>query len=165
MNDLLSELAGNSYWQVLYGGKSNRKKDEEIILRFLALYYSLDTYERPMKKFLNNFMENNRKPDRVQCAEFRNKFEETVKVVADIITPKALRPQRSLNVSVVDAVLVGLAHRLESGPICDHDSLKEAHAALLDQMRDEELYTSGTTDRERVNRRIELARHHYGSVG
>ena len=164
LNDLLSELAGNSYWHILYGGRSNRKKDEEIILRFLALYYSLDKYERPMKTFLNNFMENNQKPNTVQCDEFRHKFEETVKSVADIITAKALRPQRSLNVSVVDAVLVGLAHRLESGPICDDDSLRTAHAALLDQMRDEELYTSGTTDRERVSRRIELARDHYGSV-
>ena len=164
LNDLLSELADNSDWQKLYGTSSNRKKDEEIILRFLALYYSLETYERPMKKFLNVFMENNRDPKRDRCDEFRRRFEDTVKVVADIITPKALRPGGPLNVSVVDAVLVGLAHRLESRPISDHDALRAAHKTLLEQMRDEALYASGTTDKERVNRRIELARTNYGSV-
>ena len=165
LNDLLAELADIPHWQKLYGASRNRKKDEEIILRFLALYYSLETYERPMKRFLNNFMENYQHPDENRCDEFRRRFEDTVKVVADVITPKALRPGRALNVSVADAVLVGLAHRLENGPIRDHDGLKAAHDELLKDMRDEELYTSGTTDKERVNRRIELARTKYSAVG
>ena len=165
LNDLLTELARNSYWQELYGASSNRKKDEEIILRFLALYYSLDIYERPMKKFLNDFMEKNLNPSNDRCDEFRQRFENTVKVVAEIITPKALRPSRSLNVAVVDAVLVGLAQRLDRCPISDHDVLRSAHTKLLDQMQSEALYTSGTTNKERVNRRIELARTIYGSVG
>ena len=164
LNDLLSELAGNSYWQKLYGKNSNRKKDEEIILRFLALYDSLGTYERPMKQFLNNFMEKHQNPDSDTCAKFRQKFENVVKVVADVITSQGLRPERNLNVSVVDAVLVGLSRRLECGPIGDHDALKSAHDILLKKLRDEELYTSGTTDKERVIKRIELARAAYGSV-
>ena len=87
LNDLLSELAGNPYWQQLYGASSSRKKDEEI-LRFLALYHSLEAYERPMKQFLNNFMEHHQNPDQDLCTTFRCRFENTVKVVADAITSK-----------------------------------------------------------------------------
>lgn len=48
LNDLLSKLANNPNWRQVYRSRSTRKKDEEIILRFLALYHSLDSYERPM---------------------------------------------------------------------------------------------------------------------
>lgn len=164
LNDLLSELASNQYWQELYGSRSNRKKDEEIILRFIALYHSLETYKRPMKQFLNEFMGKYRELDENLFRKFRCSFEETVELVAKVIKPKALRPERNLNVSVVDAAMVGLTRRLEHGPILDHSALRSAHERLLQQLRDEALYTSGTTDKDRVNRRIELACTEYGSV-
>ena len=164
LNDLLSELASNSYWLQLYGASSGRKKDEEIILRFLALYHSIEKYKRPMKQFLNDFMSEHRNVDAELCNIFRRRFEATVKMVAEVIKAKALRPERNLNVSVVDAVFVGLTGRLEKGPIKDTAELVTAHDRLLAKLREEELYTSGTTDKERVIKRIEFARTEYGSV-
>jgi len=35
-------------------------KDQELILRFFALYFFLDEYERPMNEFLNKYMGANR---------------------------------------------------------------------------------------------------------
>ena len=164
LNDLLSRLADNRHWKEIYGPASIRKKDEEIILRFFALYHSLEEYERPMKKFLNDFMESHRYLDDDLSEQFRNRFEGTIATVAEVLEPKALRPGRNLNVSVADAVLVGLAHRLECGPIQDPDALPAAHERLLEMLRREDLYTSGTTNKERVKRRIELARAEYGKV-
>ena len=165
LNDLLASLAGNPAWREIYGSKSRRKKDEEIILRFLALYYSLENYERPMKQFLNNFMDQHRDPTKERCEKFRDAFETVTSVVAKVLTPAALRPERNLNVSVVDAVLVGLAHRLRKGQVTDADALRSAHDRLLMQLKHDELYMSGTTDKDRVNRRIELARCEYDAVG
>ena len=162
--DLLSELAANSHWRDLYGAMSARKKDEEIILRFFSLYFCLENYKRPMKKFLNDFMEDYRQPNEQKIREFRETFERTVEVAATILTPKALRPERTLNVSVTDAVLVGLAHRLRGGPVSDSESLRAAHGRLLEQLRDEALYTEDTTDKERVNKRIDYACQAYGAI-
>ena len=164
LNELLSRLAENQHWKRVYGPASVRKKDEEIILRFFALYYSLEEYERPMKKFLNDFMENHRDLDDDLSAQFRSRFEGTIATVAEVLESGALRPERNLNVSVADAVLVGLAHRLDHGPIQDPDALRTAHARLLETLRREELYTSGTTSKERVRKRIELARTEYEAV-
>ena len=162
-NDLLSELAGNAHWKDLYGPGSSRKKDEEIILRFLALYSSLKTYERPMKQFLNDFMDRHKDMTDALSDEYRAKFENTVKIVAEVLEPRALRPERNLNVSVADAVLVGIAHRLDIGPVSDHGALRSAHERLLKKLRDGQLFTSGTTDKERVMMRINLARSEYES--
>ena len=164
LNELLSELAQNQHWRQLYVGRNSRKKDEEIILRFFALYYSLDKYERPMKRFLNEFMDVRRQLDQPQEDEFRRIFERTVETAATILTRTALRPERALNVSVADAVLVGLARRLERGEISDHIALKRAHERLLKRFKDEALHTVGTTTKDRVNRRIQYAHEAYGPV-
>ena len=164
LNDLLFELAENAHWREVYRSTRRRKKDEEIILRFLALYQGLADYERPMKQFLNDFMEKHRNPSDELCHRFRQTFEDTIEVVATVLKPKALRPERTLNVSVADAVLVGMAHRLEHGPIRDHQALEAAHRRLLEQMKRDELYSTGTTDKGVVDKRIELARREYESV-
>ena len=164
LNQLLSELAENKYWQKLYSAKGNRKKDEEIILRFFSLYFRLDKYERPMKHFLNDFMSDHRRLEQHQQDEFRQIFERTVETAATVLTSKALRPERALNVSVADSMLVGLAHRLEKGCISNQRALKAAHEKLLRKLRDESLYTERTTDKDRVTKRIEYACEEYGAV-
>lgn len=163
-NDLLSELADNPHWKKIYGPSSERKKDEEIILRFFALYHAQEKYKRPMKQFLNEFMEDHKNMGDELIGRFRQGFENTITTAAKILGPKAFRPERNLNVSVADAVLVGLAHRLDSGPIHDRRGLRSAHNRLFRSLRKEELYIIGTTSEERLNRRIELARAEYEPV-
>ena len=162
---LLVELTENSHWRRLYGPKNKRKKEEEIVLRFLALYYSLDTYRRPMKKFLNDFMESNRNCESEKEMEFRKRFEAVANVVDEVLGPKALRPDRAFNVSVADATLVGLCRRLEEGPIEDSKSLQEAHDSLLEQLRHDSLHVQGTTDEDRLRTRVNLAVEAYKTVG
>ena len=91
-------------------------------------------------------------------------FERTVETAAKILTPKALRPERALNVSVADAVLVGLAHRLRENPKLKTKKLQSAHEQLLRKLRNERLYTEGTTDKDRVTKRIAYARQAYGAA-
>lgn len=164
LNALLGDLASNEHWQQLYRASRKRKKDEEIILRFLALYYSLGDYQRPMKRFLNDFMERNRRPGPDMIEEYRRRFEDTVGVVSRVLGPTALRPERSLNVSLADAVLVGLARRLAAGPINNENGLERATRRIVGSLRERGLYTVGTTNKERVEKRIEVATRAYGEV-
>lgn len=164
LNDLLGQLAQDASWRKLYRSTSNHGKDEEIILRFLALSHSLDVYERPMKQFLNDFMEEHMNPGEDVCRSLGDRFREVVGVIAGCLGAEALRPQRSLNVSVADAVMVGLGRRLQVGPIRDGEVLQEAHQEVLRQLEREQLYEFDTTDRERVHRRIQIASEAYGGV-
>lgn len=164
LNELLSELAVNPSWRQLSVAWNSRKRDEEIILRCLALVYRTKEYERPMKFFLNRFMEENRNPTGERREEFREVFMKTVGEVAEVLGPGALRPEGSLNVAVTDATVVGLAHRLSRGPILDKAELEVAHAKLLSALRQEGLYRTGTTDKTRLQKRLELARVHYAGV-
>jgi len=55
---LLTELNNHASWRALFGKRSKRLKDIELILRFLALLESGGTYSRPMKGFLNSIEKN-----------------------------------------------------------------------------------------------------------
>ena len=164
LNDLLSSLAKDTHWRAVYRSENPRRKDEEIILRFLALYHDMSRYQRPMKKYLNDFMQEHQNPSDSLCEKLRRTFETTIKAVDKILRPEALRPERALNVSVADAVLVGLAHRLDKGPIREPQALKAANDRLIDCLRKEELYTIGTINKDRVERRISLAVREYDLV-
>jgi hypothetical protein len=52
----LSKVNQDAHWRELYGPASARLKDHELILRVLALYESADTYQRPLKTFLNHYL-------------------------------------------------------------------------------------------------------------
>ena len=164
LSQLLSDLAGNAHWRSLYGPRNKRRKEEEIILRFLALYYSLESYRRPMKGFLDGFMAEHRNVEEVEACEFRKRFTSVTCVVDEALGPSGLRPDRNLNVAVLDAVFVGMSHRLDRGPIKDMDTLRRAHKALLGEIRANRLHTEGTTDEHRVRDRIRYAVDAYRSV-
>src|SRR5207245_1740711 len=57
---VLRTLNDNAAWRELFGIKSRRLKDMEMILRFFSFYYHLQNYRRPMKDFLNRYMASNR---------------------------------------------------------------------------------------------------------
>ena len=164
LDELLSELAEDPSWRELYGKKNSRKKDEEIILRFFALYFNIKKYERSMKQFLNTFMDENRNPERKREDDLRKLFTKTVKVAAEGLTRKAFRPERAFNVAVADATLVGLARRLKKGEILDYGALRSCHEELLKRLRREDLHRVATADKDRVSKRVRYACEAYESV-
>ena len=52
---LAKSLNSDPSWREVFGPQNNRAKDEELIVRFLALYVDGSEYYRPMVKFLNDF--------------------------------------------------------------------------------------------------------------
>jgi hypothetical protein len=157
LSDFLSKLNDNKDWRSIFGQKSLRLKDQELILRFFALYYHLDRYERPIKEFLNDYMGANRDLSKQTARELQDRFAKPIGLIAETIGQDAFRPERALNASVFDGVMVGLARRLEHGPIEDKVGFQRAYRELLKDKTFLETTQTGTSDVPVVRKRIELA--------
>jgi len=175
-NKLLIELNKNSQWQDIFNGKTTsnfrpdpRMKDQELILRFLALHCaSIDydgdnektiTYQKPMKSFLNEFMKQNRQINNIKKEQIINIFNHSIETIHNSIGLRAFRPKKGLNAAVLDAVLVGISRRLERGLINKLDQVKLEYNNLLKNQSF--LYnsteTARTTETSIVKTRLKLA--------
>src|SRR5436305_1289588 len=108
----IKELNDYEPWRKIYGRKSARLKDQELILRFLAFYFEGEKYERPMKEFLNKFAREHRKPTKEFLEASKKEFTNTIDVIFKSIGEKAFRPIGPINAAVFDSVTVGVARRL-----------------------------------------------------
>jgi len=85
---LLRELNERESWRKLYGAKSHCLKDQELILRFFALFYKGENYQEPMKEFLNCFMGENKDLQRTSANELEDLFGKTCDVVLGCLGKK-----------------------------------------------------------------------------
>ncbi len=162
---VLSALNDNTKWRILYGKKSKRLKDIELILRFFALFFCGDQYRRPMKGFLNAYMASNRRLERQSAEELETIFERTVSILSEAIGPRVFRPQRSLNAAVFDAIMVGVARRLSGrDTITSTRSLETAYRKLLEKGDFQAASQRATADEESVRLRLELATKAFAKV-
>lgn len=161
---LLQELNGNSQWRAIFGKVSSRMRDQELILRFFALFYDRANYSKPMKEFLNRFMVDHRSLNAATAAEFRRVFEETVLLIHDVLGLKAFKPRRAVNAAICDAIMVGIATRLKAGPISNADTAKAAYATLLNNPDFQAAIGSATTNDASVHARLKLAAEAFAAV-
>jgi hypothetical protein len=161
---LLSSLNENKDWRALYGKKSARLKDLELILRFFALYYSSASYRRPMKEFLNQSMARNVNLQQNSEAELQTLFTSTVSVVHNYIGRRAFRLKSAVNAAIVDSVLVGVAHRIATGPVKTPESFQRAYQELVANEEFLIWTTRSTADEEFVRKRLERSRAAFATV-
>lgn len=135
LTDQINELNGYPNWRSIYGRISPTLKDQELILRFLAMYLNGDNYKRPMKEFLNQFNQRKRKPSEKFLSSCSDIFKQSIDLVFDVIGNTAFRPERALNAAVFDSVLVGIAKRLENEKKIDNAKFKKAYDELLSEDR------------------------------
>ncbi len=155
--NLLKALNENDYWRKVFGKLNNRLKDQELILRFLALYFNYEKYEKPMTEFLNIFASRYRDAE----AEFTDKaqmiFISTIRLIWENLGSSAFRPEGSLNAAVFDSVMVGVARRIQDHPITDHQSLQVAYSQLLEDKDYKVAISQATSNEDRVDTRISKA--------
>lgn len=164
LNELVRSLSAHPKWRDIYGPPSLRGKDQELILRFFALYYNVQNYFRPLKGFLNKYMDDNRNPPEPQITEMRQLFDQVATLAADTLTRSAFRPERNLNAAVLDALFVALARRIKQGPIAKRAALKPAADAVIATKDFLAAVTSGTTDVNAISRRLDLATAAFANV-
>jgi hypothetical protein len=153
--DFLHQMNDFEPWRKIYGPKSKRLKDQELILRFFALLYRETDYKRPMKEFLNMYMSDNREFELHSREEMGGVFQKTVRTVFEGIGQHAFRPQRAINVAIMDSVMVGIARRIQEGrPITDLQGLSSSYESLVQNDSFLEELESGTTAEDSVHQRI-----------
>lgn len=163
-NDLLRELDRHESWRSIYGVQSNRRKDQELVLRFLALYHGGDKYESPMKEFLNRFMRSHRNPSQQDLHDYRQDFTTAIDFVMRTAGRRAFRPERTLNAAVFDAVMVGVARRLARGPVADEEAGQRAYDTLLQNEEFRDATTTGTSQEQNVQTRLEMAENAFAAI-
>ncbi len=160
---LLSKMNNNASWRELYGKKSPRLKDIELVLRFFALLYYSDSYSRPMKEFLNRYMAANRNLQKQLEHTLTDIFERTVSTVLRAIGPRAFRPRSAVNAAVLDSVMVGVASSLSLEPSPTDEQLASAYRSLIANRKYLEVIERSTADEENVRQRLKLAKDAFAS--
>ena len=108
-----------------------------------------------MAKFLNIYMKKNRNVDCDGKQEMERIFIQTASTILNKIGKQAFKPQNAVNAAVLDAVMVGVASRLQNGAI--KNSLKSQYDKLLNNADFIDAISEQTSHRERVQRRLKLA--------
>jgi hypothetical protein len=161
---VLRKLNDNKAWRQLFGAKSKRLKDMEMILRFFAFYYHSQHYRSPMKDFLNRYMASNQTLARQNEADLTTVFETTTATIAEFIGDRAFRPVRAVNAAVIDSVMTGVARRLAAGPIQKREQLHEYYRALLKNKDYWNAVQTGTSQEANVKARLDLATNEFASI-
>jgi hypothetical protein len=163
-SDLLTELNKNAAWRKIFGPIHNTMRDQELILRFLALYFDGVHYETPMKTFLNRYMGSNRNLKKQSGAEIKQAFLPAIELAEQSIGNLAFKPRKALNAAVFDAIMVGLATRLAHGRIKNLGDVKARYSETLEHGDFRTATETHTTDEEAVTKRMDIAKQAFASV-
>ena len=159
-NKQLISLNRNQSWRKLLGVEipDKRLRDAELVLRFLALLYSYKNYFPSMKIFLSDFQELN-KDNNTFLSTNEQLFNKTVELIIENIGNDAFKTTRSINKSMCDSIMVGIAQIINSGK--ELVNIKSNYEKLINN----ELYIrytqSGTSAETNVKGRIDLARNYF----
>lgn len=154
LNDMIAELNDYSAWRELFGKKNNRLKDQEMILRFFAMFNYLDNYSKPLKEFLNKFNSKYRNPKNEDIEQFSLVFKRTIDLILQKFGKNAFRPDRVFNASAFEVLMVGISKRLDLN--IDYDELIKHIGELYSNPDFVDSITRATSDDKIVEQRHKL---------
>jgi len=156
--DYVEEMNRGKDWRELYGKRSKRLRDQELVLRIIALYVGASTYKRPLKGFLNSFVGEHRDLSKLQTDLVADRFGTAANLILAGPGSEALRSRgRQVNAALTEALFVGLMRRLDHGSEPDRSSVA---AAVSEIQADENLLLAvsrSTADEEQVRTRLTVA--------
>jgi hypothetical protein len=91
--------------------------------------------------------------------QIRQAFVPTIEVIHRSLGTQAFKPKKIINAAVFDAVMIGIARRLEKGKIDNSETLRDIYQKLLtdEEFRHVTVDTARTTEDAAVNSRIKIA--------
>jgi uncharacterized protein with ParB-like and HNH nuclease domain len=162
--NLIQTLNNYEPWRSIYGKKSNRLKDEELILRFFAFYYQRVSYQRPMREFLNKFSQQHRHASSEFLDQAKTVFTTVIDLIYESLGKEAFHPKNQVNTAVFDSVMVALAHRLETSPIPNLQDIQQAYESLVTDSDYLGLVSHSTSDEQNLAERFRLADEAFQSI-
>jgi hypothetical protein len=169
--DWIRDLNRDDFWRRLYGARSPRLKDHELVLRVLAMHAAVSkiaghwedpdlvrtVYKPPMSDFLNTYLTTNRSLQAVDRPALTESFSAAAKLLFEAADREGLRFSGRVNAAHVDAIMSVLMWLHEK----DELPSKEKLAGALDDLRANEDYieyvTQSTSHRPNVYGRLRLA--------
>ncbi|MDE5570993.1 MAG: DUF262 domain-containing protein [Prevotella sp.] len=155
-NDLLNELIKNDSWRSLFSKENPRMKEQEMILRFFALYYHYEEYKKGMKKFLNDFMNNNRNCNIHRKEELTSLFVRSIELLVSAVGKEVFRKGKAINAAIFDSIMIGVAKRISHSDM-DIKECAEKYASLMQDIEYTEFATTATADEKQVKGRIRMS--------
>lgn len=153
----LSRLSESSEWRELYGRAARHLRDQELILRIIALNVTPGTYKRPLKKYLNDVMAAHRDLESLDTSNLEKRFKAAANLLAKGVGPAVIRPfGGAVNAALTEALFVGLMRRLEVDTPT-HSEVSTAAKSLLANPDMVASFTRATADEESVRKRLALA--------
>jgi hypothetical protein len=154
----LERLNSQESWREIYGRRSPRLRDQELILRILALWTDASAYRRPLKTFLNGFLAGHRDLGGVDVEKFEQDFGHACRLLARVAAEGRLSWQGNLvNAAWTESLVVGVMRRIQDSRPVSADHLVMALDGLRDEVDFARAVTRATADEEAVRTRIEKA--------
>ena len=151
----LEQLNMNDDWRGLIGMEKpqRRLRDVELVLRVLAFATSRDSYAKPLKTFLNDYMRELQEADETERAVLRRAFEDACRLARSHLGEKPFHIHRPLNVAALDSVL-GV---LTTERIPDGIALADRYNVLRNDAEFIGAIERATSDEESVKQRFARA--------
>ncbi|APT93765.1 hypothetical protein CPHO_08995 [Corynebacterium phocae] len=159
--DYIEILNSDPNWRSLYGPRSPRLRDHELVTRILAMYLDWKHYSRPLKNFLNDFMEAGLSKEVSEAAAL---FTDAARLINNVqemgkgpTKRSALKLQSNqTNNSWSDALFIGVMTGLSEGTVTLGSIIKG-----VAELRSSEEFigaaTGPTSDEKHVTKRMQLA--------
>lgn len=165
----IETLNRHDVWRGLYGTRSKRLRDQELVLRIIALYRSASDYRRPLKEFLNNFAGKHRYITDSESVPITDRFTTAARLIQDGPGPSALRLRgRQVNAAFTEAMFVALMRRLDQGSEPDPRAVASGVSAAQSEIEsNEDLFTAvsrSTADEDNVRKRLEAMTTHLARI-
>mgnify|MGYP001155944508 CR=1 FL=1 len=156
----------NEDWRGLFGKRNPRLKDQELILRVVALHCDGNNYAAPMKGFLNDFLGRHRDGEGLDLNELARLFTDAARVLFSALGTRAFRLGRQVNAAILESVFVGVMSRLTAPGWKDipPEAWDAAYGNLLEDSAYLEAVTQATANETPVSRRLELSREQFGRL-
>ncbi|MGD0432661.1 MAG: DUF262 domain-containing protein [Acetobacteraceae bacterium] len=171
----IREMNDDENWRNAFGKHRNtRLKDQELILRFLAMHERGVTYASPMREFLDEFADDYNKVGAQTLSHLKVLFSRAIKLCLDAKGTVAFRfPRPSnptvfgpLNAAVFEGVMLGVTARLsQEGPPVAPEAIAKSYDHLLGNDAFKRVCYTGTATEERVRVRRTLAVEAFTSAG
>jgi uncharacterized protein with ParB-like and HNH nuclease domain len=158
-NRLLRELDDDPNWRKvnkMKKGEYYRMLKQELILRFFAFYYKLDSYAGSLASFLNDYMEEKRFPSESELDEMRILFKETIRLLLDGLT--ALNHRGKISITLQDALCFAVAKNIDTVRSIKKEELaKKLQMVLDDSLFSEASLAEGLAKKQRLIDRMKRA--------
>ena len=163
-NNLLNELIKVPAWRSLFKKENPRMKEQEMILRFFALYFKHGEYKKGLKHLLNSFMYNN-KDLQLHNKEFlTDLFSKSISLIVEAKGTEAFRRGTAVNAALFDSMMIGVAKRLQESSMTVEEC-REKYDSLMADATYMENSTYSTADEKPLRERIRLSIKKFSNAG